>query len=61
MDPQERDTGLMRAPEGELEHEVVRLREQNARLRARCAELEARVVIQGAARIGAVVRAAVAA
>lgn len=31
---QERDSGLMSAPESELLHEVVKLREENRRLRA---------------------------
>lgn len=61
MDTPERDTGLTTAPESELQHEVVRLREQNARLRERCRELEGRVRIQAAERIGAVARVTVAA
>lgn len=55
------DTGLAPAHESLLEHELARLQHENERLRARCRELELRVRLQGAQRIGAVVRAPAAA
>jgi hypothetical protein len=55
------DSGLMGAPEAEALHELARLQCENERLRLRCNELEGRVRMQRAERIGAVVRTAVAA
>ena len=57
----ENDSGLMSAPESEVLHELARLRCENERLRARCDELEGRVLIQRAERDGRLVRESVAA
>jgi hypothetical protein len=59
--PRNDNSDLTAAPEAELEHELARLQIENERLRERCSELEARVTMQGAARIGAVVRTVAAA